>query len=236
MVDTVATMATGAMPPPPLRAYAVVVALPIVCRAPSWSRTSSGRSPTPIAPFPPPPAPLPLLSPACIAAAPSSLSPANSRRLELSRIDRSGREGPPCPSPPPHRRNRAGDARLVAGILDFPRLGRAPPARFPIDADHPSPRRPSPRAQGELRLLLALSRFPSPSHRRSPSPWSPCAAAPPRPCSRPGPATRPDASGRCPAWAPVWAGHEAGSLRHRPGLAPVWAGCEAGHLCHRPGL
>ena len=34
MVDIVATMATGAMPPPPLRAHAAVVALPGACRAP----------------------------------------------------------------------------------------------------------------------------------------------------------------------------------------------------------
>ena len=39
-----------------------------------------------------------------------------------------------------------------------------------------------------------------------------------------------------PGLAPVWAGHEAGSLSHCPGLAPVWAGQEAGRLSHRPGL
>ena len=91
---------------------------------------------------------------------------ARRRRLGPPRVDRSGREGSPCSPLPPHRRIRAGVARVRRNRPRPPRLGRAPPADFPDDSAHLSTRRPRLVIQGELSFSLAPSPAPlSPSRR-----------------------------------------------------------------------
>ena len=162
-------------------------------------------------------------------------------RLTPQRIKPRPPYAPPRRRLPLHRRNRVGDALIVASVLDTVRPRRRPPGPKYGDADrsltidvhaHKLGVSPAPFWPCPLSLFSSLA-------ADSPA----AAAATPPPCTRPVPGLtglRPVGSGWWPACAPglgrLWAGpfgHCPG-LDTRPGL--ILGRPKAGSLGHMPGL
>ena len=97
------------------------------------------------------------------------------------RADRSGREGSPPPPLPPHRQNRAGEARFRRIRPRLPDHDRRRPGSIPADSGRPSPRRSRSRAWGEHRVHFSSLPRPFPpsaavrrrAHRRFPAGTAP---------------------------------------------------------------